>query len=497
MSEVLVVGAGPTGLATAITCCRFGVIPRVIDRLAQPSGVSKALAVWAGSLEAFEAMGVVDRFLAKGRRMRRAHFGDGGSELACVEVGEGVDSPYPHPILLPQSTTEALLAEGFTELGGTIERDAELVALAQDEDGVTATVRHADGREEAVRSRYLVGCDGARSAVRHALGIDFPGHTEPRTYLLCDARIDGALDADGIYVWWHGGGTLALFPVAGEMWRVISARANADESPPTLAEMQDLLTRHGPPALTLRDPGWLAAFRINDRIAARYRVGRCFLAGDAAHIHSPAGGQGMNTGLQDGVNLGWKLAYALQGAGDPEMLLASYEPERRAIAEEVVRFATRMLHLGFANAPLSRAAKDLALPLLTHIPAVRRRLQTTLAETANVYRDGPLVALGGGGARAVDVELEDGSRLYPRLCAPRHALLTFGAVRVPPALPGESLAVVALAADGAAARRYGIARPGWVLIRPDQVIAARGPAEDTRLLETYAQHVLPAARASV
>jgi 2-polyprenyl-6-methoxyphenol hydroxylase-like FAD-dependent oxidoreductase len=494
MDDVLIVGGGPTGLATAITCCRFGVKPRIVERLAQPSGVSKALVVWAASLEAFEAMGVVEQFLAQGRRIERVRFGDGARELACIATGEGVDSPYPHPILLPQSATEALLAARLGALGGAIERDCELVALTQDAEGVSATLRHADGREEQVRARYLVGCDGARSTVRHALGIDFAGHTEAETFLLCDARIEGTLDPAAICIWWHGGGTIALFPVIGDVWRVFANRASADETPPTLAEMQDLVTRHGPPGLTLRDPSWLAAFRINDRIAERYRVARCFLAGDAAHIHSPAGGQGMNTGLQDGVNLGWKLAYALQGAGDPEMLLSSYEPERRPIAVDVVHFATRMLHFGFANAPLLRMAKDVALPLVTHIPAVRRQMQTLLSETANTYREGPLVALGGGGERAADVVLEDGSHLYPRLCAPSHTLLTFGDVAVPPALVGESLAVVKLPATGAAASRYGMARPGWVLIRPDQIVAARGSADELLMLETYAQHVLPGAR---
>jgi len=335
-AEVLIVGAGPTGLSLAITLRRHGIAVRIIDRAAQPTNVSKALALWSASLEALQGMGVVDHFVREGRRLNALCVGEGDRRLATLAVGEGIDSAFPFPLLLPQSRTEALLAARLAELGCAIERNVELVNLAQDGSGVTATLRHADGRSETVTTRYLAGCDGARSAVRQALDIAFEGYTEPQTFLLADVKIDGGdLDHRSIYLWWHNGGTIAMFPFGEEVWRVFAMRG-ADspkgEEPATLDEVQHCVDHYGPHGLKLRDPSWLSIFRINERLAAHYRVGRCFIAGDAAHIHSPAGGQGMNTGIQDAVNLGWKLAYALKGVGNRELLLESYQAERRPIA---------------------------------------------------------------------------------------------------------------------------------------------------------------------
>ncbi len=516
LHDVLIVGAGPTGLSLANTCRRFGLPVRIIDRAPQASQVSKALAVWSGSLEAFEAMGVIDRFLAHGVRMHGVKMGDGTQLLAQLTAGEGVDSPYPFPILLPQSETERLLYERLVELGGDVERGLELTGLVQDAEGVTATLRSADGREETTRVSYLVGCDGARSVTRHQLQVPFEGYTEEKTFVLCDAKIDGDLDRTCIYVWWNNGGSVALFPVRDEVWRLFALREEGGDGvdPPTLEEMQHKITAHGPPNLQLRDPTWLSAFRINERLAAHYRVGRCFLAGDAAHVHSPAGGQGMNTGIQDGVNLGWKLALALQGLSGREALLGSYEAERRPVAREVVEGAGQMLHVAFGNNPLLHLAKDVVIPLLAHIPLLKRKLQVRLSETEIVYREGPLVLLGGAeaytgccavGSRALDATLHDtatggSQRLWPLLSGPYHTLLLFGD---PAKLPevsqagasvGDRIKIIVIDAssdpDGKVRARYGIETTGWVLIRPDHVVAARGEEDDTAYLDTYVEGVL-------
>jgi len=522
LRDVLIVGAGPTGLSLAITCRRFGLPVRVIDRSPRLSQVSKALAVWSGSLEAFEAMGVIDAFLAAGVRMHGLIVGDGKHQLAHIAVGEGVDSPYPFPILLPQSETERLLNERFVELGGAVERGVELTGIVQDAEGVTATLRSADGREEISRVAYLAGCDGARSVTRHQLQVPFEGYTEPTTFVLCDVRIEGALDSTCIYVWWHGGGSIALFPVRDGVWRLFGERkAGAGEEPPTLEEMQHEIDAHGPPNLRLSDPSWLSAFSINERLAAHYRVGRCFLAGDAAHVHSPAGGQGMNTGIQDGVNLGWKLSQVVQGIGDRELLLDSYEAERRPVAREVIKGAGQMLHIGFGNHPLLRIAKDVAIPLLSHIPALKKKMQVRLSETAIIYEAGPLVELGGPpqphavrghvGSRALDATLHNArtgqaQRLWHLLGGAHHSLLLFGdaaklaaASRIA-ASAGDRLKAITIDLasdpDGQVRTRYGIATSGWVLIRPDQVIAARGEGDDTARLDTYVARVLQPSRTS-
>ena len=518
-TEVLVVGAGPTGLSLAITLRRHGIAVRVVDRAAQPSGVSKALALWSASLEAFAGMGIIDAFLGAGKRMRSLHVGDGDHPLAEIAVGDGIDSPYPFPLLLPQSHTERLLGERAAALGVTIERGVALTGLAQDEGGVTATLQRGE-RTETVRARYLVGCDGARSTVRHALGIEFAGYTEPETFLLGDVQIEGgALDPHSIYVWWHGGGTVALFPYGDTVWRMFARRPEGGgDEPPTLAELQGHVERHGPRGLVLREPTWLSSFRINERLAARYRDGRCFLAGDAAHVHSPAGGQGMNTGIQDATNLGWKLAAVLRGRGDAELLLDSYEAERRPVARGVIANASQMLHAAFTGGRIGTLVKDVLVSLLGNLAAVQKRLQLQMSETEVVYREGPLVALGGPplwpgraevGARARDATCRDAGSgeartLWPLLGAPRHSLLVFADAGQPlgddlegiAAQAGDALQILSLGPDedpgGEARARYRLHGPGWVLIRPDLVVAARGAGDDLTALVRYLERVVRA-----
>jgi 2-polyprenyl-6-methoxyphenol hydroxylase-like FAD-dependent oxidoreductase len=515
VEDVLIVGAGPTGLSLAISLRQYGIAVRIIDRSAQSSAVSKALAVWSASLEALHGMGVVDTFLQHGKRLKALCIGDGKRQLARMEVGEGIDSPFPFPLLLPQSETEHLLGAQLAALGVTVERGVELTGLAQDDDGVTANLSHTGGHCETARARYLVGCDGARSAVRQALGIAFDGYTEPQTFLLGDVRIDGGvLDHDNIYLWWGRGGTVALFPFERDTWRIFAMReddTNGDTAP-TLDELQDHADRHGPPGLRLRDPSWLSAFRINERVAARYRSGRCFLAGDAAHIHSPAGGQGMNTGIQDAINLGWKLAYVLRHAGNPGLLLDSYEPERRAVALDVVKAAGQKQHLAFSSGAVTRILKDLAVSILGNLAVVQKELQIELSETEVTYRDGPLVALGlpprrvkrtDVGTRARDAAMTiagETRRLWPLLGRGLHTLLVFEENGTTidtsqiAARGGERLAVVRVTPqsdlNGDMRVRYHQQGPGLVLIRPDLVVAARAGAQDLGPVQNYLDCVL-------
>jgi 2-polyprenyl-6-methoxyphenol hydroxylase-like FAD-dependent oxidoreductase len=518
-ADVLIVGAGPTGLSLAITLRRWGIAVRLIDRAAQPTAVSKALALWSASLEALQGMGIVDRFVAEGQRLNALCVGEGERTLATLTVGEGIDSAFPFPLLLPQSRTEELLRERLGELGGAIERNVELVGLAPDDLAVTATLRHADGRSETFSSKYLIGCDGARSAVRQALQIAFEGYTEPQTFLLADAKIDGGkLDHRSIYLWWHHGGTIALFPFGDEVWRVFSMRGEGSpkgDEPATLGEVQQCVNQYGPGGLKLRDPSWLSIFRINERLAAHYRAGRCFIAGDAAHIHSPAGGQGMNTGIQDAVNLGWKLAYVLKGIGDSELLLGSYDAERRPIARGVIDAAAQKQHLAFGASKLTSRVRSMAVSIFGNIPAVHRKLQVELSETEFAYCDGPLVGLIGRrsskrtevGTRAREAKLIDAANgkstsLWPYLCAPCHSLLVFQEEKHPidlgPAMDkaGDRLQVLRIDtrndASGKVRSRYRLSGPGWVLVRPDQIVAARGPADDLSALNVYAGRVLAA-----
>jgi len=327
----------------------------------------------------------------------------------------------------------------------------------------------------------------------------------------------GDLDHRSIYLWWHNGGTVAMFPFGQEVWRIFSMRGEDSpkgDEPATLEELQHCVDHYGPPGLRIHDPSWLSIFRINERLVTKYRVGRCFLAGDAAHIHSPAGGQGMNTGIQDAVNLGWKLAYVLNGAGNSEVLLDSYEAERRPIARAVIAAAAQKQHLSFGASKLTSMVRNMAVSIFGNIPAVHRKLQVELSETEFVYRDGPLVALAGGkrrgkrtevGTRAREASIVDAASgkstsLWPYLSAPRHSLLIFEEEGRPTALngavqeAGDRLQVLRLDGrcdpQGEVRERYRMRSPGWVLVRPDQVVAARGAGTDFSALDVYAAQVL-------
>lgn len=518
---VLISGAGPTGLSLAITLRMNGIPVRIIDRNLEPAAVSKALAVWSASLEALETMGVVQHFEREGARLKSLIAGDGANRLATLVVGDGIDSPYPYPLLIAQSRTEAILTARLTELGGTIERGSELTDFTQDATGVTAILKRADGAQETVRAPYLVGADGARSFVRQTLGITFEGYTEPQMFLLGDVKIDGgALDHRSIYVWWHNGGTVALFPFEDEVWRIFCTRPDSeDASPPTVEELQGYMDRHGPPGTRLRDPSWLSAFRTNERLADKYRMGRVFLAGDAAHIHSPAGGQGMNTGMQDAVNLGWKLSHVLAGRGDAALLLDSYEAERRPIAREVIRGAAQKLHASFTTSRIAQFVRDIAVTIVGNLPAAQKKLQLELSETNTVYEDGPLVQLGDPprrptrtdvGTRARDAHFADpqtgkSRALWPLLCGTHHTLLLFpdtAPIAVDKVLSGvgEEIRVINIAPhcdpQKVVRDRYRMGKPGWVLVRPDHVIAARGTWDDLSPLANYVSHVIRPAAAS-
>lgn len=512
--DVLIIGAGPTGLSLAIGLRQCGMNVRIVDRALEPSAVSKALVLWSASLEALQSMGVTEGLFAEGKRLKALEIGDGRRRLARLAVGTGIDSPFPFPLLLPQSHTEHHLAVRLAALGASVERGIEFTGLTQHESGVTATLTGGDGHSETVHARYLVGCDGARSAVRHALGIEFEGRTEPQSFLLGDVRIDGGLDRDNIYLWWGRNGTVAFFPFGQDIWRIFAMREGDGEgsAAPTLAELQDLADRHGPPGLRLRDPIWLSAFRINERVAEHYRIGRCFLAGDAAHIHSPAGGQGMNTGIQDAVNLGWKLVHVLNNCGDAELLLDSYEAERRPVAQAVVAAAAQKLHLAFSAGTATRMLKDVAVSVLGNLPYVQKRLQVELSETEISYRHGPLVALGEPprrprrtdvGTRARDgefVSAGEAQRLWPLLGHGRHVLLLFEShqpIELGAGLDHTDERLVVLRLSGQSAgrdlrARYHQEETGWVLIRPDQVVAARGGAGDVALLHQYLDRVVRA-----
>ena len=387
-TDVLVVGAGPTGLVCASELLRRGVRVRIVDELGAPSPYSKALGVHARTLEIFEDFGVVDDLLARGIRVEGASMRAGDKPVIEVELGE-LDSRFNFILCVSQVETETVLRAMLEKRGGHIERGTKLVSLEEDASGVSATLKKAGGEEERVRASWVVGCDGAHSTVRHAVSATFEGHTYEETFVLADVRLDWDEPTNHITTYFAEDGVVMFFPVHADRWRIILTSAAPLGDAPTLDEVRAMVERRAGRAVPMRDAVWISPFRIHCRQVACYRHGRVFLAGDAAHVHSPVGGQGMNTGIQDAHNLAWKLALVVAGRGR-EVLLESYDAERHPIGRHVLDqtdFATKMGLLTGVLAPI----RNQIARFVTSFEPVRRRIVRDAAELTVAYPSSPIV----------------------------------------------------------------------------------------------------------
>jgi 2-polyprenyl-6-methoxyphenol hydroxylase-like FAD-dependent oxidoreductase len=504
--DVLVVGAGPTGLVLAAQLCAYGVRFRLVDRQADRVHESRALAVQPRTLEVLAGLGVSDELVAAGNAAvhLRLHLGATVVPVALSATGVG-DTPYPFLLFLSQAETERILAAHLDRHGVRVEREVRLVALDQDGERATCRLRHGDGREETVRARYVAGCDGARSTVREQAGIPFEGAPYPQTFVLGDLEADG-LEPGAAHAYPTDSGILFFFPLGQPAsWRMLAIRPPGRYGEVTLDELQAIVDSQAADPPRLRDPVWMTDFRLYLRGAARYRSGRVFLAGDAAHIHSPAGGQGMNTGIQDSVNLGWKLGLVLRGQGR-EALLDTYEAERAPVGHAVLRLTDRLFRLATTGNRAVRTARTRLLPVLAPVVlrsgTVRAAALRTVSQLGIGYRDSPASTEGDRawrrGPRAGD-RLPDGplvhngqrTGLHALLRGPGYHLLLTGAV--PDAAPLEKrwpglLTVHRLDGRNATApRRLGLRRcaPAQYLVRPDGHIGYRSHGPDLAGVVAY------------
>ncbi|MGH3961322.1 FAD-dependent monooxygenase [Mycobacterium sp.] len=531
-TQVLIVGARSTGLTLACVLARYNVGFRIVDKAPQPLTSSRAKGFQPRSLEVFEDLGMLDAVLAKGRTdapLRDYEAGRIGLDFWTRRTDRprpGV--PYPTQLTIATPPVEDALRATLDGAGVTVERGEELVGLEQDDDGVTAVLRSADRQEDhRVRAAYLVGCDGAHSTVRRDLGVRFDVTTVPGfAFLAGDVKVAG-LDRSHARMWTAKDGQMvALTPLpSSDIWQF---QASLIEEPgvefpePSLELFQMLLDRYCPvPGVRLSDCTWAAMYRDNHGMVDRHRVGRVFLAGDAAHIHSPAGGLGANTGIQDAYNLGWKLGLVCAERASTQ-LLDSYHEERHEVARKLMaanQSATRML------VPSSRPAmrllrRSLLLPL-TNVRGVADRMLRFVDQTDITYRGQPLSqeAMPGNrkglaaGDRAPDATLPDAAtglpvRLFDVYRGPAFTLLAFGpsqidAARrvaddypnlvnvcaiVPPDAGRPELMRTLVDPRGRTARQYVVPRDALVLIRPDGYVGFRGTAE--WLLRTYLEHTI-------
>ena len=407
--EVAVVGAGPAGLTIASLLAAYGVKTVVFDRAAGPARYSRAAVVHARTLETLEPLGVVDEMLSKGVVVTHFSVRDRDRRLLAVHFGE-LSTPYPYTLMLPQDETEHLLRGALHDQGGEILWEHEVTDVRQYTSEVGLTVRSLQG-DRQVRARYVVGCDGMHSSVREAVDIPFEGETYPQSFVLADVRMDWGLPNNEVQLFFSPDGLVVVAPLPHGRHRIV---ATLDEAPPepTLDDVQALLDARGPraPQSRIEEIIWSSRFRVSRKLAVRFHEGRVFLCGDAAHVHSPAGGQGMNTGIQDAANLAWKLALVLRGCASPS-LLDSYERERRQVAQDVVSMTDRLTRLATVHSPIARRLRNALIAVVGRVGRVPRRLATNLAELDIAYRNGWSL----DGSTTVERWAPKGDGLFPSL----------------------------------------------------------------------------------
>jgi 2-polyprenyl-6-methoxyphenol hydroxylase-like FAD-dependent oxidoreductase len=374
-TDVLIVGAGPTGLTLAASLLLRGVSIALVDRQAEGANTSRAAAVNARTLEVLEGLDVTRRLLKEGIEAPRFTIRDGARVLLPIDFSE-LATDYPFTLLVPQSTTERLLLGRVHELGGDVVRSKVLATVAHDAAGATATFTDGD----TIRARYVVGADGMHSTVREQAGIGFSGGSYEHLFVLADVRLTGDTPADEVKLFWAAEGLTVVAPLPGGAFRIVAPVDDAPEEP-SIGFVQDILDSRGPGGLTVTEVVWGSRFRIHHRVADTYRAGRLVLAGDAAHVHSPAGGQGMNLGIQDAIALADALATALDSGS--EQALDDYSAARRPIAQQVVTLTDRLTDLATLPRVL-RPLRNVFLGIVGRIPAVRRLLAARLSGL--VYR---------------------------------------------------------------------------------------------------------------
>ena len=377
MTDVLIVGAGPTGLTLGAVLTKRGVATTVVD--AQPAGenTSRACAVASRTLEVLERIEVSQQLVAQGIRNPRFSMRDRDRVLIPIDFSS-LPTSYPYTLTISQADTERVLLDRLTQLGGEVLRPKTLTGLTQDDESVVATFDNGD----PITARYVVGADGMHSAVRAQAHIGFRGHEYPESFALADVRLRGSVPADEIFLFYAPAGLTVIAPLPGGMYRIVAPVENAP-AVPTAEFVQQLLDARGfgPGQLVVDEVIWGSHFRIHHRVADSYRAGRLLLAGDAAHVHSPAGGQGMNTGIQDAVVLADAVEQVL--AGGPDSLLDRYGDDRRAVALEVLSLTGRLTRMATLP-PVLRPARNVAMQLSSRVPAVRRQLAWRLSGL--VYR---------------------------------------------------------------------------------------------------------------
>lgn len=517
------IGAGPVGLATAHELARRGITVRLIDGASGPATTSRAIATHPRTLEMYEQMGVMDAMHKRGREIRAFTVFQDGKRLARLDADyRTMPTRFPFTLAIEQTDTEGVLREALTDLGVAPEWGVRLTSLEQDDEQVTVQLEHADGTHEAYSVPWVVGCDGGHSVVRKQLNLKLIGDAN-NTWLLADAPMTTELPPNSIYWVRTQGGTLMTVPLADNRWRLLDTKeTDYDGDPePVRARFERKLSYGLGHKVTIGEPTWISRFTAQQRMVPQMRVGRCMVAGDAAHVHSPASGQGMNTGIQEGVNLSWKLTMVINGQARAE-LLDSYTSERVPVGEAMLEATKKAAGMIELRSRFTNLALPVVFGVVSNVPPIRRRMQREMLGGMSglllSYADGPLAPEGeykgkgpAPGTRVCEISDEDikdvsWQALAEVLRQPRSVLLY-----VPPAgrstvaevaseaaeRHGEWLSVVSVTnaisasdpsvvpdGDGAIRTRLGLSEGGWALVRPDGYVLDRGDALTRPALDT-------------
>jgi 2-polyprenyl-6-methoxyphenol hydroxylase-like FAD-dependent oxidoreductase len=494
---VLIVGAGPTGLVLALWLTRLGTAVRIIDKTAEPGTTSRALAVQARTLEFYHQVCIADAVIAGGVKIANLNFWVKGARAARVplqRLGEGL-SPYPFALVFPQDAHERLLIEQLDALGVRVERQTELLRFEQHDGGVRAALRRLDGSEEMCEAAYLAGCDGASSTVRGELAIGFPGGTYTGLFYVADVEATGPATDDEPHLDLEDADFLAVFPLQGRgrlrLVGIVRDLPGGEHGTLTFDDVKDKALERL--KLSIAKVNWFSTYRVHHRVAHHLREGRVFLLGDAAHIHSPVGGQGMNTGIGDAVNLAWKLAAVLKEDA-PDNLLDTYEPERIAFARRLVATTDRGFTWATTRGFVARFVRTRLVPLLVpwlfRLSPWRRLMFQTLSQIGVNYRHSPLSAGAAGAVRGGDrlpwVEMEPGQDNFAPLTSLQWQVHVYGEVRrgVPEACAALRLPLHRFAWQPKM-QRAGFSNAALYLIRPDGYVALADPHADPERLRQY------------
>ncbi|MRX73933.1 hypothetical protein GJU40_17505 [Bacillus lacus] len=502
-TDVLVVGAGPVGLAIANELHHFGVNCMLIDKEKSISTKSKALGVMPRTLELLERLGLDREFTKKGLKAQTFHVYSGEKELVKLDLSDKLHSKFPYVLMIPQNETEDILYRHLKRQGGEVLWQTTLTEIEEMSSHISVKIKRNSGASGMIAAKYVIGCDGVHSTVRKKAGLTFQGKALEQQFSLADLKVEWNLPRDEVFAFVKDGEAAAFFPMKDGQHRVVFTSDEDELTSITLEEIQSVIERVGPSGARVHSPTWKSRFRIHQRMVESGKAGRVFLAGDAAHVHSPLGAQGMNMGIQDGVNLVWKLAFVLHYHA-PQQLLSTYSEERVPVWENVLKRTELGTKMILSDNSIFSAVRNYMAPKISSLQLVEDFAVTTLSQLNVTYQNSSLSKgkrrfMGSrklqAGERIPNVTLGDGEQLISYLSGKGLLLLLFTdghsqveqikqmlksfSTPVSIITPGNSGASTSLE------QQFGIAKEGMILIRPDGYAGFVSDEASSEDLEKY------------